>query len=322
MRRDGLRPDVEGRLVLRLAQLLRREKPSLIHNFTLKCTVYGSLAAMLAGTPNCINAVTGLGYVFTSRDAKARVLAPIVSNLMRLAWMDSRSRVTVENPDDGEALVRMGAPKSYLRLIPSAGVDCRRFAPRSERSAPRGRTRVVFCGRMLRDKGVAEFVEAARLLQGQGLEFIAAGGADPGNPAAIPVEAIREWERQGLVRFPGHVENMPELLAGADIFVLPSYREGLPTSLIEAGASGLPLIATDVPGCREVITNGRDGILVPPRDATALASAIAQLVADADLAARLGLAARERVLRSFDEDIVIRDTLNVYEELLPGFTVS
>jgi glycosyltransferase involved in cell wall biosynthesis len=322
MRRGSLRPDVEAKLVFRLAQILRRERPRLIHSFTIKCAVYGSLAALLAGTPNRINAVTGLGYVFTSNDFKARALAPIVRNLMRFAWIGSTTRVIVQNSDDGHALLRMGAMESHLRLIPSSGVDCQKFRPRTEPAASRDRRKIVFCGRLLWDKGLVEFVESARLLRGRGLEFIAAGAPDPGNPAAVPIETIRDWETQGLVQFPGHVEDMPALFAEADIFVLPSYREGLPRSLIEAGACGLPLIATDVPGCRDVIMNGLDGILVPSRDATALANAIWRLVTDADLASRLGVAAREKVLRSFDEKLVIKRTFDVYEELIPGFVPS
>ena len=321
MRRRGLRPDVEARLVWRLIQILRREKPSIIHNFTIKCVVYGSLAAMVAQVPNRINAITGLGYVFTSNDLRARVLAPIVSNFMRGAVSNSQTRVIVQNRDDEAALIQMGATKSHLRLIPSSGVDCQRFVPRKGSVAAHKRKKIVFCGRLLWDKGIAELVEAARTLRGHGFEFIVAGAPDPGNPAAIPIETIREWEGQGLVQFPGHIEDIPRLLAETDVFVLPSYREGLPRSLIEAGACGLPLIATDVPGCKDVITNGLDGILVPARDARALADAIWQLVSDADLASRFGVAARERVLRSFDENIVIQRTLDVYEELMPGFAV-
>ena len=322
MRRGSLRPDVEVQLVWRLSQILRRERPRLIHSFTIKCAVYGSLAAALAGTPNRVNAVTGLGYVFTSNDLKARVLAPIVRNLMRFAWIGSKTRVIVQNHDDAEALLRMGAIEAHLRLIPGSGVDCQRFRPRGAQAASRPRKRIVFCGRLLWDKGLAELVEAARLLCNRGLKFIAAGVPDPGNPAAVPIDTIRNWESQGLVQFLGHVEDMPALFAEADIFVLPSYREGLPRSLIEAGACGLPLIATDVPGCRDVITNGLDGILVPSRDATELANAIWRLVTDADLASRLGMAAREKVMRSFDETLVIRRTVDVYEELLPGFATS
>ena len=132
MRRRSLRPDIEGQLVWRLARILRRERPRVIHNFTIKCVVYGSVAALLAGIPNRINAITGLGYVFTSNDLKARVLAPIVRNLMRLAWIGSRTRIIVQNCDDEAALIRMGAEKLHVRVVPSSGVNCRRFRPRTE----------------------------------------------------------------------------------------------------------------------------------------------------------------------------------------------
>jgi glycosyltransferase involved in cell wall biosynthesis len=322
MRRGSLRPDIEGRVIWRLVQILRRERPCLLHNFTIKCAVYGSLASIAVAMPNRINAVTGLGYVFTSRDPKARVLAPIVRNLMRFVWAGARTRVIVQNRDDGDALIRMGAPESHLRLVRSSGVDCQKFVPRNKPAIVRGRKRIVFCGRLLWDKGIGELVEAARILRGRGLEFVAAGAPDPGNPAAVPIKTINEWKTQGFIQFPGHVEDMPGFLGEADIFVLPSYREGLPRSLIEAGASGLPLIATDVPGCRDVIVNGQDGILVPPRNANALADAILRLVADAGLASRLGSAAREKALSTFNENDIIKQTLDVYEELIPGFATS
>jgi len=131
------------------------------------CVVYGSLAALLAGIPHRINAVTGLGYVFTSSDAKARALAPMLKSLMRFALGGRGTRVIVQNRDDGEALIQMGARKPHLRLIPSSGVDCRRFFPRARSAASPARKRILFCGRLLWDKGLAEFVEAAGILRGR-----------------------------------------------------------------------------------------------------------------------------------------------------------
>jgi glycosyltransferase involved in cell wall biosynthesis len=318
MERQSLRPDAEARLIWTLARTLRRERASVIHNFTIKCVLYGSLAAMLAGVPNRINAVTGLGYAFTSTDFRARALSFALKMLIPLATSGARSRVIVQNSDDEAALNGMGARSSQVRLVASSGVDCSRFSPRPP-AAARDEMRVVYCGRLLWDKGLAELVEAARILRGRGLSFVVAGSPDPGNPAAVPIETIRDWESLGLVRFLGHVEHIEQLLATADVFVLPSYREGLPRSLIEAAACGLPLVATDVPGCREVVTDGVDGLLVPARDARTLAEAIWRLASNPPLAAKLGAAARERVVRCFDERIVIRQTLDVYEELLPGF---
>ena len=176
---------------------------------------------------------------------------------------------------------------------------------------------MVLAARMLWDKGVDEFVNAARLLKSEkrNLQFVLAGSPDPGNPAFIPEKTLLEWQVSGLVEWLGHVEDMPAVLAGADIVALPSYREGLPKSLIEAAACARPLITTDVPGCREVVTDGVDGLLVPAHDAMSLARAIARLQDDPALARRLGQAARAKALAKFDERVVIARTLAVYDEV-------
>jgi glycosyltransferase involved in cell wall biosynthesis len=181
------------------------------------------------------------------------------------------------------------------------------------------RFRVLLPARLLWDKGLAEYVEAARLLRAEGraVDFLLAGDPDPGNPASVPEATVAAWVREGLVQWLGHVDDMPALFRSVDAVVLPSYREGLPKGLIEAAACGLPLVTTDVPGCREVVTHGVDGLLVPVRDAGALAAAIARLQDSRALRASLGQAARARALAEYDERIVIQRTLAVYEELLP-----
>jgi glycosyltransferase involved in cell wall biosynthesis len=175
---------------------------------------------------------------------------------------------------------------------------------------------------MLWDKGIAEYVEAAHLLRAQGrrVRFLLAGTPDAGNPAAIPIETIQNWVRDGVVEWLGHVDDMAELYATVQIVALPSYREGLPKSLIEAAACGLPLVTTDVPGCHEEIRDGEDGLLVPARNAAALATAIARLIDDPELAQRFGAAARQKAVAEFDERIVINRTMAVYQDLLgePG----
>ena len=180
--------------------------------------------------------------------------------------------------------------------------------------------RVLLAARLLWDKGLAEYVEAARRLRGEGraIEFLLAGDPDPGNPAAVPESTVRGWADEGVLQWLGHVDDMAGLFASVDVVVLPSYREGLPKGLIEAAACALPLVTTDVPGCREVVSDGVDGLLVPVRDAAALAAAIARLHDDPELAARLGKAARAKALAEFDEQIVIARTLAVYRELLPA----
>jgi glycosyltransferase involved in cell wall biosynthesis len=317
MDRRSLNPAREALLLLHLWRLMRRERLSLLHGFTIKCAVYGSLAARLARVPARVNSVAGLGYVFISDNPKARMLRPIVRTLLRSALSGSGTRLVLQNNDDVALFAQAGLGDSATtRLIRGSGVDCVRFSGIAR--VHNGEPRVLLAARMLWDKGIGEFVEAARMLRAQGyrLRFQLAGNPDPGNPAAIPSGALRDWANEGIVEWLGHVDDMPALYAGVDIVVLPSYREGLPKSLIEAAACGLPLVATDVPGCREVITDGEDGLLVPVRDATALAAAIARLATDPEFAARLGLAAKKKAYAEFDERIVIERTLAVYRELL------
>lgn len=319
MDRRSLNPLRELVLLNHLWWLFRRERPALVHGFTIKCAVYGSLAARLAGVPARVNAVAGMGYVFASGDLKARLLRPVVRALLRLALDGERARLILQNPDDVALFAQAGlVDAARVRLIPGSGVDCRRFthATRALAGSP---LKVLLAARLLWDKGLAEYAQAARQLLGQGraIRFLLAGTPDPGNPAAVPEASVQAWVNEGLLEWLGHVDDMPALLASVDLVVLPSYREGLSKSLIEAAACGLPLVTTDVPGCREVVTDGVDGLLVPVRDAAALADAIARLQDDPALATRLGVAARARALAEFDERIVIARTLAVYGELLP-----
>jgi glycosyltransferase involved in cell wall biosynthesis len=321
MDRRSVNPLRETALLMRVAGLLRRERPALLHSFTIKCAAYGSLAARLAHVPARINSVDGLGYVFASSERKARLLRPVVCALLRAALHGRGTQLILQNPDDKAAFERFRlADPGCVDLIPGAGVDCTRYVPRGMRDgAPEPRPCVLLAARLLWEKGIAEYAQAARLLRAQGrqVRFLLAGMPDPGNPAAVPEARLREWTEEGVLEWLGHVGDMRGLYASVDIVTLPSYyREGLPTSLTEAAACGLPLVTTDMPGCREVVTDGRDGLLIPPRDAAALATAIARLLDSPALAKRLGAAARAKALAVFDERIVIRRTLDVYHALL------
>lgn len=322
MDRRGLNPLRELALVNWLRCVIRDEQVDIVHSFTIKCAVYGSIAARLAGravgVPARVNAVAGMGYVFSSNDLKAAMLRPLVRGMMHIALGGGSSRLILQNPDDVAFFERARVVDPLtIRLIPGSGVDCSRFVPNWSRE--RGvRFCVVLPARLLWDKGVAEYVEAARCLlaEQRAIDFLLAGEPDSGNPGAVPEEMIRGWMDEGLVKWLGHVDDMAALFASVDAVVLPSYREGLPKGLIEAGASGLPLVTTDVPGCREVVTDGVDGLLVQVRDVTSLARAIARLHDDSGLCQRLGRAARDKALAKFDERIVLDRTLAVYSELV------
>lgn len=319
MQRQSLNPVRELGLLLKLRRLLRSERPDIVHGFTIKCAVYGSLAARAAGVPGRVNSVAGMGYVFISSSIKARLLRPLVRALLRLALGGQGARLILQNPDDVALFQQAKLVDSrHIRLIPGSGVDCERFKPDGSRTTT-GLTRVLLPARLLWDKGLAEYVEAARLLRKEGREvaFLLAGEPDPGNPASVPEATVRKWVDEGILDWLGHIDDMPALFRSVDVVCLPSYREGLPKGLIEAGASGCALVTTDVPGCREVVADESEGLRVPVRDASALAEALARLDSDRELTARLGAAARQKALREFEVGSINQRTIDVYKELPP-----
>jgi glycosyltransferase involved in cell wall biosynthesis len=322
MDRASLNPLRELATLRHLTRILRRERPDLLHNFTVKCAIYGALAARAAGVRAVVNAVAGMGYVFTSNAPKARILRPLVRALLRMALDAPCSLLVLQNPDDARAFADLRLlDRSRIRLIRSSGVDVERFAPTMALAGVPHGLRVLLAARLLWEKGIQEFVDASGLLQAQGRQvaFLLAGMPDRGNPRCVSEQQVRQWVAMGRVKWLGHVEDMPALLATADVMALPSYyREGVPKSLIEAAACGLAIVTTDLPGCREVVTkHGFDGLHVPPRDAHALADCIMRLDDDRQLLAVLGKNARVRALRDFDQRRVIQQTLDVYAELLP-----
>lgn len=325
MNRAGVNPLRELFLLRWLWRLLLEEQPTLVHGFTIKCAIYGSLASRLAAwsghdAPRRVNAVAGMGYVFTSGALKARILRPVVRALFRVAFGGKDARLILQNPDDAALFMRSALGRAgNIRLIRGSGVDCSRFTPPpQDRDASTARMRVLLPARLLWDKGIAEFAEAARILREEGreLDFLLAGTPDPGNPAAVPAATVRTWVDEGLLRWLGHVDDMPALFRAVDAVVLPSYREGLPKGLTEAAASGLPLVTTDAPGCREVVEHGVNGLLVPVRDGKSLARAIAALQDDPSLRRRYGVAARAKALAEFDQRIILDQTISVYRELM------
>ncbi len=315
--RSGLHPVREVATLLRVLRAYRRIRPDLVHHVAMKPIVYGTLAARLLRIRAIVNAPVGLGFVFTSNSLRARALRPLLSATLRALLDPPGARVVLENGDDARALVEAGwVREADVRLVRGAGVDLERFAP--PMVPPSGTPRVVLPARMLRDKGVEEFAAAARALLSEGIdaEFLLAGSADPDNPSAIPPARLRELGARPGLRWLGHVDDMPALLARCAVACLPSYREGLPKALIEAAACGLPIVTTDVPGCRDVVRDGVDGLLVPPRDAVALAAALRRLLGDAALRSAMGGAARARAVAEFGSDRVEGETLAVFREAL------
>lgn len=303
-------------LLCRLCGIYRQVRPDVVHHVAMKPVIYGSLAARVTGIHRVVNALAGLGFVFSSSAPKARLLRPIVRLLLRFVLAAPGSRLILQNRDDQAMFPHEGlCPVEQIRLVPGVGVDLQRFIVQPE---PEGRVRIVLPARMLADKGVVEFVEAARMLRERGLEAecVLVGGTDSQNPAAISEKQLRSWHDAGLVSWIGHCADMPSSLAACHIVCLPSYREGLPKALLEACASGRPIVTTDVPGCRDVVRDEVNGLLARVRDAADLADKLARLVTDPELRRRMGAAGRVSAELNFSSERSAEQTLDIYRELI------
>ncbi len=314
VRRGGVNPLADLITVWQLTRLLRKCRPCIVHNVTIKPVLYGSLAARWAGARVIVNAVSGLGYVFVD-SSRARGLRAIIHRIYRLALSPSSVRVIFQNQDDREVFLRNRLVDAHKTvLIAGSGVDLEEFSPSEPPSG--SVVRIVLPARMLADKGVNEFVAAAAMLRARGLavECLLAGGLDTANPAGLTVEEMQRIEATGAVTWLGHVRDMAALLRDVHIVCLPSYREGLPKALIEACAMARPVVTTDVAGCRDVVEDGVNGLLVPARDAAALSEALAKLVQNPQLRRQMGQRAREIAVEKFDVNLVIERTLALYDD--------
>jgi len=311
--RRGLNPFAEIATIIKLRSILAQLRPDIIHNIALKPVVLGSIAAQLARFRNVVNAPVGMGYVFTSDEKQALLLRPFVKVLIRYVLSRKNSRVIIENNDDLDNLVTgKFAKRTSIALIKGAGVDLTKFQPTQEPPTP---INVIMVSRMLRDKGVNEYVEAARLISknDKTTNFVLVGDVDDGNPTSITHKQLNEWNQESNVKWLGARTDIATLFSNSHIACLPSYREGLPKSLIEAAASGLPIVTTDVPGCREIVVEGVNGFLVPARDSAQLAMAIQKLIQNPILRLKMGANNRQKAELEFANEIIIQQTHSVYD---------
>ncbi len=316
MTRSGINPVAELRTVLAIWALFRRLRPDIVHLVTIKSVIYGGLAARAARVPAVVAAISGLGFVFIARGVRASIVRGIAVRSYRMALNHARLRAVFQNASDRDALIDLGIvkPEQCVVVRGGSGVDLAEFTSLPE---PTTTPVVAMAARLLVDKGVREFVDAAKLLRMRGVaaHFRLAGDVDPGNAATIGATELDRWRAAGMVEILGQRRDVAALFAAANIVVLPSYREGLPKVLIEAAACGRAVVTTDVPGCRDAIEPGRTGLLVPPRNAVALADALERLIADSDLRSTMGRMGRELAEREFDVCRVIESHLTIYEEI-------
>jgi glycosyltransferase involved in cell wall biosynthesis len=310
LKRKGTNPFAELVTIFRLWQLLRREKPDLLHNFTIKPVLYGSIAARLVGIRRIVNAVPGLGIAFSEGQGFLRL---IVSTLYRLSL--GGTRVIFQNSDDLDVFIqnKLISP-NQAHLIPGSGVDVEVFCSSPE---PDGEPVVLLAGRLLRSKGLAEFVEAAKQIRGDGVRarFVIVGEPYPDNPDSIQPEELVKWQKEGAIEYWGWRDDMAAVIPQASIICLPTrYKEGLPRLLVEAGACARPIVATDIPGCRMILRNGENGLMIAPGDISALVEALKKLIGNPALRQKMGARGREIVEQEFSVNGVIARTLDVYNQ--------
>lgn len=302
--------------ILELINVYRRERPDIVHQIAIKPVLYGTWAAKIVGVPNVVNLLAGLTEKFHAQRLKSLILGKLVELGYRLAFWGMNQVTIFQNVTDMKKFLESGiVKKNNVELIRGSGVDTSRFADFPESDAVPA---VVLASRMLWEKGVGEFVEAARQLRSEGVEcrMVLVGGSDSESPDAVPEATLKSWQAEGIVEWWGHREDMPTIYAQAHIVCLPSYHEGAPKVLLEAASSGRAIVTTNVSGCKEIVRHHENGLLVPPKDPVALASALKTLVQNPALRKQMGERGRKIVLEEFSDEIVVGQTMALYRRLL------
>jgi glycosyltransferase involved in cell wall biosynthesis len=316
MTRGGTNPMHDLKSLHTLKRLMKALRPDIVHNVTAKAIFYGTQAARACGARGVVNSVSGFGYAYASHSR--RLLRGLMNAAYGCSFRPANVRIVVQNPEDRAAVLRLcPTAESRTRLIVGSGVDLTEFQVTPE---PSGIPTVLLPGRLLREKGIYEFAAAAEELRrsGHAARFLLAGKLDPLNRGALTASEVQDLCAGSRLEWLGERKDMPRQMSHANIVCLPSYREGAPKALIEACAAGRAVVTTDTPGCREIVRSGENGLLVPPRDATALAAAIRQLIENPDLRRRMGLAGRARAESEFGIERVVQRHLEIYRELLRG----
>ena len=314
--RKGQNPFFEIKTLFLLFRLFKKEKPDLVHLVTIKPVVYGGLAARLARINAVVAAISGLGTVFLAQNGLKNSRRLLVTQLYRSALKQNKLTVIFQNPDDKQLFIDSKiVNETDTQLIRGSGVDLEDYQPKPE---PNGVPVVVFAARLLKDKGIFEFVEAARILKKRKLPVVmrVIGDSDPGNVSSVTESELNMWREENIVELSGYKKDISKEYAAAHIVCLPSYREGLPKSLVEAAACGRAVITSNVTGCRDAIESRQSGILVPVKDALKLADAIEFLVNNKELRIAMGGFGRDLAEREFSIDKIVDQHLAIYNRML------
>ena len=319
--RRSINPLYEFLILLKYCLLFYKIKPDIVHNVGSKPIIYGSIAAKILNIKSVINAPIGMGFAFSSDSFKAKLLKPILIFLFRCTLnkhhgRGKKNRVIFENSDDMDFFIRQKiVNKTDARLIRGAGVEID-YQFKEKKKINKNIT-ISLVARMLKDKGIFEFVKAARILKKKNIQsrFLLIGDIDPKNPTSLKTKTLKNWHEKGIIEWLGWIDDIKKILLETDILCLPSYREGLPKSLLEGAAIGLPLVTTNTIGCRDVVEDGLNGYLVPVKDSENLALAIEKLIIDENLRAKMGNESFKLAISKFSSKIINSQTISLYNEL-------
>lgn len=320
--RKSINPFLELNSLINLIKIYKKEKPDLVHHFTIKACLYGTISAKFSNVLLVINAVTGLGHLFLGNRKKHQLMRFLIKPFYKTIFTARRSNIIFQNADDQDELLSMGfVNKKNSKIIKGSGVDINFFKPFIDNSGifddP---IKLLFPSRLIKEKGLIETVKACQILWKENFKIILyiAGEIDKGNRSALKTKELELLKNEKRIKLMGFVENMKEIYARTNIVILPSWREGLSKTLIEASSMERPIISTNVPGCRDIIEHGVNGILVPKKDIEALALAIKFMIENPLLARTFGKRSRERVINEFEIKKINEQTLKVYENCFEG----
>lgn len=314
--RRGQNPLIELMVIKRLIDIYKKEKPDIVHHVALKPVIYGSVAARFSSQSSVVNALAGLGFLFVSKKIKARLLRPFIEVAFKKLLNAPKVRVIFQNPDDLSLLISRNILVSEKAvLIKGSGVDTSEFYVTSETNE---KPLVILASRMLWDKGIGDFVEAACQLIKEGIEakFVLVGEGDPDNPNSISHNQLLAWQSENVIEWWGKRADMQAVFSKSHIVCLPSsYGEGVPKVLIEAASCGRAIVTTNTPGCREIVKDGENGLLIPPKNPLALAIALRKLIENKQMRIKMGLRGRKIVEDEFSINKVVLQTLTLYEQI-------
>ena len=298
--RSGLNPFADIATLLQLVGLMRRIQPDVFLGYTIKPVIWGLIAGRIAKVPKRVALITGLGYAFTGNAGGIRGVVRRVARGLYLSTLKRASLVFFQNPDDRDEFKRLGLlrPDVPVHVVAGSGVDTTHF---TVKPFPSGPIRFLLIARLLGDKGIREYVEAARKVRATGAdaEFHLVGGTDP-SPDGISENEVSHWHKNGDIIWHGQLSDVRSAIAQSHVYVLPSYREGTPRTVLEAMSMGRPIITTDAPGCRETVIPDVNGMLVPVKNSQALADAMLQFMEHPDLITRMGIESRKMAEQKYD----------------------